>query len=217
MATILLYEPRRLPHGLNLRSLRSLQRDRSPKSLHPLALFGHSKGMAIATVKPPSDFAQLVRTHQAGVWRYLRFLGADESQADDLTQETFLLVYRRPFVEHSPASTAAYLRTVARRQFLMAVRKSKRRPTLENLDLADEVWARLTGDDGINAYLDALRECLESLEGRARQAIELHYRENQSRAEIGRALEIGEDGVKSLLRRTRELLRRCVEKRILEP
>ena len=171
--------------------------------------------MAIATITRPSDFAELVRTHQAGIWRYLRFLGADESQADDLTQETFLSVYRRPFIEQSPTATAAYLRTVARRQFLMSIRKSKRRPALENLELADDVWARLAGDDG-SGYLDALRECLESLEGRARQAIELHYRENHSRAEIGRTLAIGEEGVKSLLRRTRELLRRCVEKRILE-
>jgi len=39
--------------------------------------------MAIATIKRPSDFAELVRTHQPGVWRYLRFLGAGEAQADE--------------------------------------------------------------------------------------------------------------------------------------
>ncbi|HVX60404.1 MAG TPA: RNA polymerase sigma factor [Pirellulales bacterium] len=171
--------------------------------------------MAIATIKPPSDFAGLVRVHQAGVWRYLRFLGADEAQADDLTQETFLSVYRRPFVEQSPAATAAYLRTVARRQFMMSIRKSKRQPALANLELADEVWSRLAGDDG-GGYLEALRDCLQSLDGRVRQAIELRYRDDRSRADIGRLLEIGEDGVKSLLRRTREVLRGCVEKRVRE-
>ncbi|HUY87495.1 MAG TPA: RNA polymerase sigma factor [Pirellulales bacterium] len=171
--------------------------------------------MAIATIKPPSEFAELVRTHQTGVWRYLRFLGADETQADDLTQETFLCIYRRPFVEQTPAATAAYLRTVARRRLLISIRKTKRRPPLADLELAEEVWSRLAGDDG--GYLDALRECLESLEGRAREAIELRYRDSRSRAEIGQLLEIGEDGVKSLLRRTRELLRCCVEKRINEP
>jgi len=98
----------------------------------------------------------------------------------------------------------------------MSLRKAKRRPVLENLELADEVWSRLAGDDG-GGYFDALRECLESLEGRAREAIELRYRDDRSRTEIGQLLEIGEDGVKSLLRRTRELLRRCVEKRINEP
>jgi len=32
------------------------------KRLHPLARLRHSKGMAIATIKPPSEFAELVRT-----------------------------------------------------------------------------------------------------------------------------------------------------------
>ncbi len=97
----------------------------------------------------------------------------------------------------------------------MSIRKSKRQPALANLELADEVWSRLAGDDG-SGYLDALRDCLQSLDGRARQAIELRYRDDRSRADIGRLLEIGEDGVKSLLRRTREVLRGCVEKRIRE-
>jgi DNA-directed RNA polymerase specialized sigma24 family protein len=57
---------------------------------------------------------QLVRMHQASVWRYLRYLGASAELADDLTQETFLQLLRAPFVEQSPASTAAWLRTVAR-------------------------------------------------------------------------------------------------------
>lgn len=172
--------------------------------------------MAIASRKPPGDLAELVRAHQAGVWRYLRFLGADEPLADDLTQETFLAVWGKPFVEHSPAATRAYLRTVARNLFLIALRKQRRQPALERLEMVDEVWQRLTADD--DAWLDDLRDCLETLTERARQAIDLCYRDNCSRSEIGRELQLSEDGVKSLLRRSRETLRRCIEqKRSLEP
>jgi hypothetical protein len=64
--------------------------------------------------------AELVRKHQAGVWRYLRFLGCDEARADDLTQETFLAVLKGSFQQRGEAETAAYLRTVARSRFLMA-------------------------------------------------------------------------------------------------
>jgi len=167
--------------------------------------------MAIATEKRPGDLAGLVRTHQAGVWRYLRFLGADETLADDLTQDVFLAVFRKPFVEHSAAATAAYLRTVARNLFLMSARKRRRQPTIEQLDLADEVWERLSGRDRADAGLAALGDCVEALEGRARQAVEMFYRHDRSRAEIARELEMSDDGVKSLLRRTRELLRKCME------
>ena len=44
----------------------------------------------------PLDAASLVRTHQAAVWRYLRYLGADEALADDLTQDTFLKLLAHP-------------------------------------------------------------------------------------------------------------------------
>jgi RNA polymerase sigma-70 factor (ECF subfamily) len=167
--------------------------------------------MAIADGEHTSSLGDLVRNHQAGVWRYLRFLGADESLADDLTQETFLAIWRKPFVDHTPAATSRYLRTVSRNLFLMSLRKGNRLPTLERLELADEVWDRFSGDD--ETMLDALRECLEGLNGRARLAIDLCYRDQRSRAEIGRELELSEDGVKSLLRRTRELLRQCVEQK----
>ena len=173
--------------------------------------------MAIAHGEDTSDLAGLVRIYQAGVWRYLRFLGADESLADDLTQDTFLAVWKKPFADHTPAATAQYLRTAARNLFLMSLRKRNRLPTLERLELADEVWQRFAGEDS-ESMLEALRECLESLNGRARRAIDLCYRDQRSRAEIGRELELTEDGVKSLLRRTREVLRQCVEqKRSLEP
>jgi RNA polymerase sigma-70 factor (ECF subfamily) len=173
-------------------------------------------GMAIASGKREGDLTELVQNYQAGVWRYLRFLGAEESLADDLTQETFLAVWKRPFVDHTPAATRQYLRTVARNLFLMSLRKRNRQPTLDRLELADEVWQQLAGDDE-ELMLDMLRECVETLNGRGRQVIDLCYRDNRSRAEIGREMDLSDDGVKSLLRRTRELLRRCVEqKRSLE-
>lgn len=169
--------------------------------------------MAIASSKRPGGLAELVQTHQTGLWRYLRFLGADESLADDLTQETFVSVWKKPFVERSSAATASYLRTVARNLFLMSLRRRKRQPMIERLDAADEVWRRYVGEGNGDEWLEALRECLESLNGRARQAIDLCYHDGLSRVEIGRELELSEDGVKSLLRRTRESLRRCVEQK----
>lgn len=55
------------------------------------------------------DPERLIEAHQAGIWRYLRALGCDASQAEDLTQETFLAVLQKPFQDYNPAATAAYL------------------------------------------------------------------------------------------------------------
>ncbi len=159
--------------------------------------------------------ATLVRAHQAGVWRYLRFLGCDPAEADDLVQETFLTVLREPFELRSPTQTAAYLRMVARNRLLMARRKQRRVPTAIDLEAAEAVWARVAGEDGLNHYLVALNDCLEAaVSPRVRRALELQYRDRASRAEIAAALDMAVEGVKTLLRRARSALRDCVERKV---
>jgi RNA polymerase sigma-70 factor (ECF subfamily) len=157
----------------------------------------------------------MVRTHQAGVWRYLRFLGADRTEADDLTQETFLAFGRSEFVERCDRQTAAYLRVIARNQLLALRRKQHREISTVELESAEAVWAAAAGTNGnLTEYLDALRNCLEQLEGRARRAVDMHYRDDAGRDAIATELEMKSDGVKTLLRRTRQILRECVERKI---
>jgi RNA polymerase sigma-70 factor (ECF subfamily) len=168
-----------------------------------------------AKASEPFDFAGVVRMHQAGVWRYVRFLGAEPSEADDLTQETFLALARAEFAERDARQTAAYLRVVARNQLLALRRKQSREICTVELDATDAVWAAAAGADGsLNGYLDALGDCLEQLEGRARQAVDLHYREHDSREAIASKLGMQPDGVKTLLRRIRQMLRECIERKV---
>jgi RNA polymerase sigma-70 factor (ECF subfamily) len=161
------------------------------------------------------DLASLVQRHQAGVWRYLRFLGADTAEADDLTQETFLAVARGDFVERDDRQTIGYLRVVARNQLLALRRKQNREVSTVQLEAADSVFSAAAGPDGsLTRYLDALRDCLEQLEGRSRQAIDLHYGEHAGREAIAAQLAMQAEGVKTLLRRTRQVLRECVERKL---
>ena len=169
--------------------------------------------MSTATTQPRLTPAEMVRQHQAAVWRYLRFLGCDPARADDLTQETFLAVLEKPFEQRCDAATAAYLRTVARNRFLALVRREKNGPTAADLAIAEEVWSQSAGA-GTEEYFDSLDDCLAELTGRARRAIELRYRDDRSRRDIAAELEMSEDGVKTLLRRTRDALRKCVERRV---
>lgn len=169
---------------------------------------------AVSEEPRTTQLADLVREHQAGVWRYVRYLGADPPESDDLTQETFLAVARAPFEQRCPKQTAAYLRTVAGNQLRMLRRKQKREVECVTLEAAEAVWAEVAGDDGLETYLDALRECLQGLDGRARQAIDLHYREETSRELMAERLDMKPEGVKTLLRRTRQILRECIERRL---
>jgi RNA polymerase sigma-70 factor (ECF subfamily) len=165
------------------------------------------------------DLADLASGHRLGVWRYLRFLGCDDAVADDLTQETFLAVARGTINGGPVRDVSAYLRGVARNLFIKHVRRSRREPAVEELDIiqaaeAEEIWRQFAGDDGGESWIAALRDCVERLTGRSREAIDLCYREDLSREQIARRLDMTPDGVKTLLRRTRQLLRGCVERKV---
>lgn len=162
----------------------------------------------------PMNLAELVRQHQADVWRYLRYLGATAADADDLTQETFLAVARSNFEEHSVRQTAAYLRTVARNQLLMARRREGREISTVTLSAAEQVWSTAVDGIGTSQFLAALSDCLAQLKGRARAAIDGFYRQHRSREELASQLDMKPEGVKTLLRRTRDVLRKCIEKRV---
>ncbi len=166
-------------------------------------------------------FETLIKAHQAELYRYARYMGAAPTEAEDLVQETFLTSLKVVL----PAETAnlrvraAWLRGVLRNLFLRHCRRTRRAPVRvdsELLDRAENVWKEefLREGDGFD-YLEALRKCLADQPERYRAALDMQYRDRRSRAQIGSALEMTEDGVKSLLRRIRAALADCVRRRLM--
>ena len=158
-------------------------------------------------------FEAIVREHQANIWRYLRFLGAGNSDAEDLTQETFLAFRRADFEERSPPETHRYLRKVARNQLLMWRRASGTKINTVDLANAEQAWAEMTEPNGYEGLLALLKDCLQEVEGRARDAMDKFYQQGQSREAVAEALGMKPNGVKTLLRRTRDVLRECIERK----
>jgi RNA polymerase sigma-70 factor, ECF subfamily len=158
------------------------------------------------------------------VYRYLRYMGAAADVAEDVAQETFLAAYRSSSVPLEDAAAesgrcAAWLRGVARNQLLMYFRKARSNPLSSDpiileqaLDEADSLWHEellRNSSDGFD-YHEALQACLAGLQGTQRKVLDMFYGEEFSRAQIGEALNMSEDGVKSFLRRVRAALRKCV-------
>ena len=78
------------------------------------------------------------------------------------------------------------------------------------MELLERTWTRWAGDDQGEELLDALRDCLPGLSDRARRALELRFRDEQSREQIAAQLDLSEDGAKNLLQRAKNKLRDCV-------
>ncbi len=157
------------------------------------------------------DPVRLIETHQAGVWRYLRVLGCDPALADDLTQETFVRILERPFECINETATAAYLRRTAHNLYISLKRKEGKFADVEQVEELAGEWSRWADHDNGEELLAALRECLQGLTDRARMALEMRFRDRQSRTAIAAALEITEHGAKNLMQRAKRQLRQCIE------
>ncbi|MFC1498990.1 RNA polymerase sigma factor [Verrucomicrobiota bacterium] len=167
----------------------------------------------------------LIQRHQNEIYRYLRYLGARDADAEDITQETFLAAYKSKTLPNTadPKRIAAWLRGVARNQFYLMCRKHKRyKAAIEGAVVnkqalidAENVWQSefLRDGDGFD-YMDALHNCLERLREKERNIIDMRYKSKTSRQEMAQHLSMTENGVKSLLRRIRNALRDCVISRL---
>ncbi|MGD0093003.1 MAG: sigma-70 family RNA polymerase sigma factor, partial [Planctomycetota bacterium] len=148
-----------------------------------------------------SELETMIQEHGAGVYRYLRFLGAERSgEAEDLFQDTFLAALKSM---NQPASSeprvqAAWLRRIARNLFLAHCRRLRTRKVHVDdsfLEKAEAIWSAefLRADDG-SEYLEALRGCLQLLGEKQRQLLNQHYAQGLSRRELAIQYGMTEDG-----------------------
>jgi RNA polymerase sigma-70 factor (ECF subfamily) len=167
-----------------------------------------------AEVLAAPDRDAIVDAEQRGVWRFLRWLGADAALADDLAQETFLRFLRQPAAAIDAAAVGAWLRTTARHLFVSARARARPGVPLTDAVVLEATWQRLArGGDGSD-YLAALARCLDELAPRARTAIDLHYRHRAELAAIAPLLGLTTDAVKNLLLRARQRLGGCIRTRL---
>lgn len=154
----------------------------------------------------------MIADHQAGVWRYLRAIGCDAALADDITQETFVAVIRRPFVQVNAAATVSYLRRVAYHLLVSYRRRQKKMFVTSELEQLDAQWMRWAGADGDgNDVTDALSDCFKRLTQRAQLSLRLRFAENASRELIAQQLGITEHGAKNLMQRAKTQLKECLD------
>jgi RNA polymerase sigma-70 factor (ECF subfamily) len=162
-----------------------------------------------APLKP--RFAELFRQEHDFVWRCLRRLGFHEHEADDLTQDVFLVVHRRLEDFDPSRSMRAWLYGIAKRVGRDYRRGNDRRarrlalisstPT-ENPDLEADVARREAGE--------LVRRFLESIDETSREIFVLSELEGFRGAEVAAALDLNINTVYSKLRRGRRRFERFV-------
>ena len=166
-----------------------------------------------------SAFEELVERYRPRVFgSFIKRMG-DRQEAEDLTQDVFMRLYRSRHTYQPRARFGTWLYHVARNVARNAVRSRKRRPALRLEALLvpnDSAMAEHVLTDrgeGPSRPIErselagAVRAAVSALARRQRAAVELHQFHDRTYAEVAAELDMTPKAAKSLLYRARNELR----------
>ena len=162
---------------------------------------GKPQGRALA-----ADLTALVLAHHAAVYRYACRLCGSPTDAEDLTQQTFLIAQQKLHQLREPERACAWLLAVVRSCFLKSVRKPRPTPAADIDLLVNEVADNESPVDPIDR--EELAAALDDLPDEFRLVLLMFYFEELSYHQIAEQLDIPIGTVMSRLSRAKEHLRR---------
>lgn len=154
---------------------------------------------------------------QPAVSAFVHAMVPDRAERDDVLQEVAVAVLEsfgsydrsRPFVPWAIG--------IARHVAADSLRRRRRMPPLLG-DAALDALAGAVADvaETERARLSHLAECIQGLDGRAREICDLRYRQDLAPSAIASMLGIQPNTAAKALQRVREQLRDCIERRMRE-
>jgi RNA polymerase sigma factor (sigma-70 family) len=164
----------------------------------------------------PPSWDEVVRVHANRVYRLAYRLSGNRADAEDLTQETFVRVFRS-LAEYSPGTFEGWLHRITTNLFLdMARRKQRIRFEALPADAGDRLASPSAGPEQAYAamHLDPeIQHALDALPPDFRAAVVLCDLEELSYEEIAATLGVKVGTVRSRIHRGRVLLREALAHR----
>ncbi|MDK8822615.1 RNA polymerase sigma factor SigE [Corynebacterium coyleae] len=162
-------------------------------------------------------WSELVKEHADSVYRLAFRLSGNQHDAEDLTQETFMRVFRN-VKQYQPGTFEGWLHRITTNLFLDMVRRRAK----IRMEALPEDYERVPGTDMTpeDAYsvtnLDpALQKALDDLKPEFRVAVVLCDVVGMSYEEIGQTLGVKMGTVRSRIHRGRAQMRESLEKQAL--
>ncbi len=176
--------------------------------------------MLAVQANDPLAFEQLMQRNQSRVAAFLQWLVGNQQLAEDLTQEVFMRVYQHRATYRQEARFSTWLYRVAHNVAFNALRAKSRRPEALFSGVSRRVSGETTGlgfEESVMAKTSAtptrqlakieiqqiVRDAVEKLPPRQREAIVLSRFNEMSYQEIADVMNMTPQAVKSLLCRAR--------------
>lgn len=166
---------------------------------------------------PEADpFTRVILEHHSGLRHYIGSFGVNPAWVDDIAQDTFLVVHRKWKEFQEVENPGAWLRAIAKNLVLNETAKINRRQRLLSHRLT-ELLVEEEDRQPIEEFspnpekIEALRECLGHLTGKARGVVEARYFKNRNSSEIGLELDMKPAAVRKMLFHARQSLAICLK------
>src|SRR5438128_3506253 len=153
------------------------------------------------------SFERLYRRHVADVYHYALAVLRNPSDAEDVTQTTFLNAYRAYQRGERPVAAQNWLIAIAHNVCRQRFRQSSRRP--QEVAFDEDVADAIVADDAPCAQ--DIRRALGHLAFNQRAALVMRELEGRTYAEIGEILDLSVSAVETLIFRARRALREQLE------
>ena len=152
-------------------------------------------------------FERLYSRHVRDVYRYAAAMLDDASDAEDVTQTTFLNAYRSFNSGVRPERPRSWLLAIAHNVCRQRFRQSSRRPS--EVSFEDDIADTIADEDTPSG--DDIRRALGHLAFNQRAALVMRELEGRSYAEIAEILDVSTSAVETLIFRARRALREQLE------
>lgn len=167
-------------------------------------------GVSDATV----EVQRLFLKHSGAIKGFILALLRNRSLADDVLQETFLVVSAKADAFRPGSNFVAWACTIARFKTFEVIRKQAPQPHLLRENVLEVLVADFPEENNREVVLGHLERCMAELPAAARDILFLRYFQSLVPEEIGRRLSLKIDSVYVALTRARKSLRRCVEAKL---
>lgn len=173
---------------------------------------------ALPGSNPHKAFSLLAREHHRNLLIFARALSGDPSTAADLSQQAFLIAWRKLDDFDPSRDFGAWLRGIVRNLWRDELRKAGREvavdeETLENWEAVTADWDQSRRDGRVELF-DALEDCLGRMPETTGEAVKLFYYQNQEGPEAAKTLGIDVTTFRKRLQRARQGLRECLDRKL---
>jgi RNA polymerase sigma-70 factor (ECF subfamily) len=163
------------------------------------------------------SFIRLMAAEQLRLHHYIAMLVGDPHVAEDVLQETNVVLWRKAAEFRQESNFSAWARKIAYWQVRAYLRDRGRERMVFSEEVMEQI-ADLDYEELVDSdSLDALRQCLREVTSLNRKLLERKYSDNWPISAIASEVNKTEEAVRAALMRIRRSLRRCIDDRSSGP